>query len=445
LLGMLFCSSVNIAIAGITVTGTSSPAAYTAGASNVFTFNVTLNYTGAEYVDRFSFVFPAGVTPTAFTPASGTGSCGSENGVASISGQTVAFRTAGVPATGSFAPTGCGAYGFPNPLNLVFTVTVYVPTDFTGALNVNLNSIGDGFLLPAGSVDNDVFSFTEPNPWSQNPNGVNCANGNSTAYNPGTGVWTVTSTNCFYGLDFTSDATAFAQRTLCDNGSITALVTSISGGLGWAGITMRESNAAGAKKVQLMTNLSDLSRREFRTSTNGAAYPQQFPSQNRYWLRITRTGNQFVMYVSPNGTTWYPAGAQTIVMGNCIEMGLVVTNYVPNSTVTATFANVTVTGNMLTRPVINTLEDQLADVDFSIVPNPTNGWIAIDLSAYQQRKVQMELYNIQGKLLRTLQIERNQAKEEVDLSTFANGMYLVRVRAEGLPDVTKRVVVNSNQ
>jgi hypothetical protein len=159
LLGVLFCSGMNVAIAGIDVTGTSSPADYTAGASNTFTFNVTLNYTGAEYVDRFQFVFPAGVTPTAFTPASGAGSCGSESGIATIAGQIVAFTTAGVPATGAFAPTGCGAYGFPNPLNLVFTVTADVAANFSGQLDVTLNSIGDGFLLPAGSVDSDVFSF----------------------------------------------------------------------------------------------------------------------------------------------------------------------------------------------------------------------------------------------------------------------------------------------
>lgn len=46
-----------------------------------------------------------------------------------------------------------------------------------------------------------------------------------------------------------SDELASAQRQLCGNGTITARVTSISGSaLGWAGVTMRESNAAGSKK-----------------------------------------------------------------------------------------------------------------------------------------------------------------------------------------------------
>jgi hypothetical protein len=286
-----------------------------------------------------------------------------------------------------------------------------------------------------------ITTLPLPCGWSAEPNGVGCNAGNSVAYNFTTQRFTVTSTNCYYPNSFTNDALAFAQYDLCGNGSITAQVTSITPlGQGWAGVTMRENNAAGAKKAQLMTNLSNFSRREFRTTTGGQAYPQQFPSQNRYWLRITRTGNQFVMYISPNGTTWYPAGAQNISMNNCIEVGLVVTNYTANSTVTATFANVSVTGAGLMRPTLVSGEDQFAAADFSIMPNPSNGWIEVDLRSYGERKVQMDMYNLQGKLLRSTTVETNRRKEEIDLSVFANGMYLLRVRAEGLPDVTKRVV-----
>ena len=193
-----------------------------------------------------------------------------------------------------------------------------------------------------------------------------------------------------------------------------------------------------------MTNLSTQSRREFRTTTNGQAYPQQFASQNRYWLRITRTGNQFTMFISSNGTTWFPAGSQNISMGNCIEMGLVVTNYTASSTVTATFANVTLTGSAPLRPIIPSDEDMLAAADFTIMPNPTTGIISLDLSSYGKRQVRLDMYNLQGKLLRSTNIETGRGKEEIDLTAFASGMYLIRVRAEGIPDVTKRVVLNSN-
>ncbi|MBK7808964.1 MAG: T9SS type A sorting domain-containing protein [Saprospiraceae bacterium] len=342
------------------------------------------------------------------------------------------------------------------------------PCPAGSTLQYNVNNTGWTTSLPAYAQDGPVQSIiTRCN--CNNDNNVNSPNSSPVITDPGqcTGncglthnsgsvggcsstanisatVVTLTSENCYYTSSYTNDQLAFAQKTICGNGSITAQVTSITGGLGWAGVTMRESNAAGAKKAQLMTNLSSFSRREFRITTNGQAYPQQFPSQNRYWLRITRTGNQFSMFISQNGSSWSLNGVQNITMGDCIEVGLVVTNYTANSTVTANFANVSVTGGGIMRPAINTQEDILAIADFSILPNPTNGLVEIDLSSYHQRNVEMELYNLQGKLLRSINIESTTGKEEVDLTTFASGMYLIRVRAEGVPDVTKRVVLNSN-
>jgi subtilisin-like proprotein convertase family protein/regulation of enolase protein 1 (concanavalin A-like superfamily)/uncharacterized protein YbbK (DUF523 family) len=284
--------------------------------------------------------------------------------------------------------------------------------------------------------------------WSQNPNGVNCPNGSNIAFNSGTGVWTATSTNCFYGPAFTADQLAFAQRTLCGDGSITAEVTGISGtALGWAGVVMRESNAAGAKKAQLMTNLSSLSRREFRITTNGQAFPQQFPSQDRYWLRLVRAGNQFSMYVSPNGLAWYFAGAQNIPMNSCIQVGLVATNYQPNSTVTATFANVAFTGSNVP-PLVGAggrehgAESIESPHSFEVYPNPTSGELNVNLAQYAGRAVRLEVYSLTGQLLRFTEIDEVQTTvERLDLSGFAGGLYLVKVKSDGLPDVAKRVAV----
>ena len=281
-----------------------------------------------------------------------------------------------------------------------------------------------------------------PSGWSQTPDGVGCADGNNIAYNTGTGVWTATSTNCYYASPFTADETAFAQRTLCGNGSITALVIGINLlANGWAGIMMRESNAAGAKKAQLMTNLSQFSRREFRTATNGQAFPQQFPSQNRYWLRIVRSGNQFTMYVSPNGMAWYVAGAQNIVMQSCIEIGLVLTNYTSNSTVTGTFSNV---GFTQVNPVsAGQAQEQptLGQVAFDVFPNPTSGELNLDLTQYIGRSVRIETYSLEGKLLQFTELDEVQnTLERLDLKGLQNGMYLVKVKSAGLSDATRRVV-----
>jgi regulation of enolase protein 1 (concanavalin A-like superfamily) len=283
-----------------------------------------------------------------------------------------------------------------------------------------------------------------PEGWSQVPNGVGCVGGNSNTYNPATGEWTATSTNCFYGPPFTQDASSFAQRRLCGDGSITVQVTSIVGG-GWAGVAMRESNAPGAKKAQLLTNLSQYHRREFRTATNGQATPQQISSNGRHWLRIVRTGNQFTLYASGNGTSWFVVGAQNIVMSNCIEMGLIATNHTANSSVTATFANMSFSGSNSTLGT-NSIEQRAESRDmphsFEVYPNPTGGELNVDLTQYVGRDVRIEVYSIEGKLLQFREIEEVQTTmENLNLSQYAGGMYFVKIKSHDLPDATRRVVL----
>jgi len=341
------------------------------------------------------------------------------------------------------------------PLNANTLVT---STDDCGIQSIALspsaiNCAQLGQIVPVTATVTDINGNTAtctsnitvaglPCGWSQNPNGVNCPNGSNVGFNRGTGLWTITSTNCFYGPGFTSDATAFAQRSLCGNGSITAQVTSINGA-GWAGVMMRESTAPGAKKAQLLTNLSSLHRREFRTVTNGQAFPQQFQSNGRYWLRIVRTGNQFSMYTSPNGTSWFFVGSQNIVMQSCIQVGLVVTNYTANGTVTATFFNVGFTQDNPLSGQAADVQPVLGQVEFAVFPNPTSGELNLDLTQYAGKPVRIELYSLEGKLMKFVEIDEVQTiVEQLDLSSIQRGMYLVRVKSEGLPDATRRVVLN---
>jgi|GEM_PF-4201618 len=286
-----------------------------------------------------------------------------------------------------------------------------------------------------------------PAGWSEPPP-TGCTNCTSDfSYSPGTSTWTGSATGAVYSSPYNADAAAFAARTLCGSGSITARVTGIDGS-GWAGVVMRESNAAGAKKAQLMTNLSQFNRREFRTTTNGQAFPQQFPSSQRYWLRIVREGNQFNLFVSPNGAAWYWVGGQAIEMGNCIQMGLVATNATSTEPVTATYSNVTFTGAnaMLVSsgggPVTHSDFSSQYEADFSIFPNPTSGELNVDLTQYIGREVRIEVYSLESRLMQFSEVDEVQtAVEKLNLAGFRSGMYLIKVKSNGLPDVTRRVVL----
>ncbi len=292
----------------------------------------------------------------------------------------------------------------------------------------------------------NVFVDGLPCGWSHTSGSVGC---NSTAsYNTMTGVWTAGATNCFYGPSYNADAKAFVQRPLCGNGSITVRVTGINVlATGWAGIVMRDGNAQGAKKIQLMTNLSNFHRREVRTVTNGMATIQQFPANNRYWLRLVRQGNQFSGFISPDGVSWFFVMAANIDMPNCIQMGLVLTNYTPVGTTTATFDNVSTTGSLtpMMAPINAPIDlvGQEVELDFSVFPNPTEGQLNLDISKYLGRQVRVELYSAQGQLVKFSELDEvQQHVERMDISEQAAGMYIVRLKSPGVPDATKRVILS---
>ncbi len=125
-----------------------------------------------------------------------------------------------------------------------------------------------------------------------------------------------------------------------------------------------------------------------------------------------------------------------------------VTNYNSNSTVTATFSNLKVQGSNAPAPlgtgggIEQSAQSIEAPQSFEVYPNPTSGDLNVDLTPYIGRNVRMEVYSLEGKLLEFSEIDEVQTViERIDLSQFGNGMYLVKVKSAGLPDATRRVVL----
>ena len=285
-----------------------------------------------------------------------------------------------------------------------------------------------------------------PFPWEQAPDGIGCPEGSNSEYDAETGTFTLESVGCYSG-NYSSDAAAYIKSDLCGNGEVIVRVTSISPyGLGWAGITMRESDAPGSKKIALSTNLSNFARREVRVTTNGFAFPQQFFRPGAYWLRLVRNGNQFVGFMSTNGFSWQTVMAANISMSSCIQVGMFVTNY-NGSTVTATFDNVTVSGaNVapLNSPSINpgvATGDEFGTVDFSILPNPASSEVYLDLQDYYGQNAEVHLLNNLGNVIQTRQIrEVGSNREKFDLQGLANGIYFIRVRTDQ-GEISKRLLI----
>jgi hypothetical protein len=323
---------------------------------------------------------------------------------------------------------------------------------------ITCDDLGDILLITATATD--IYGNTEdctfnlevlglPCGWSFTPDGINCTDGNDVSYSVPLDEFYVESTNCYFAHPFSSDVMGFAQYELCGDGSITAHVTDISGNaLGWAGVSMRENNNGGAKKVQLMTNRSNLSRREVRSVTNGSSTPQQFLSFNRYWLRLTRSGNQFSGYVSNNGMNWFYVMAATVQMPECIQIGLVVTNYNSSSTVTATFANVVVDENMMMMPVddnppLTFSENRGAD-QLQVYPNPSDGILYIDYTRVEAGMVELQVIDPLGRTVKyDTWTQANTSLQTMQLHNLPTGVYYLRFTGDGGFNETRRIVLST--
>ena len=283
----------------------------------------------------------------------------------------------------------------------------------------------------------------DPCGWTQTPDGIGCANGNNADYDPQTGTFTLTASGC-YTPGATADESAFFKHTLCGNGSITAHVAGLTLP-GFAGITMRETDAPGAKKVALVYQGGNALSRSVRFVTGGASYPSYIPTPGSRWLRIVRTGNTFQGYHSANGVNWIYSFAVVIPMSSCIQIGLTASGANSVSVVTATFDNVVITppagaGNREgIQPEFNT--GQLPDA--GLWPNPVeDGQANLTLDPSWGKNVKIEVRNEFGQLIRFFQTDaETESTAALDLSGQAPGVYFIRVQNPDGRTAALRLVV----
>jgi len=307
-------------------------------------------------------------------------------------------------------------------------------TATTGDCNDGDAAIKPGVTEICDGVDNNCNGQVDESsaigtPWisggiGSGANGTavqNCLGGNTYAY----------SLSAQGNSTTTGEVGHFVYQQLCGNtASLTVRIANLGGG-GWAGISMRESLAGGSRMVALKTQLSNMGIREVRSMTNGPKQTQTFPATLQHeWLRIVRNGNTFQYYTSPNGVNWQLVGAVNTTMSSCLLVGMFVESINVNTTTTASFTNITISGGTTLTPgsqVDSGFNSKAETLSFSIFPNPSSGEVDLDLTHYEGRAVHVEIFTLDSRLIQQYAIEKPQMVERLNLLALQKGMYLVKV------------------
>lgn len=278
--------------------------------------------------------------------------------------------------------------------------------------------------------------------WQVDPAGLGCEAGIGT-YDSDHDVFALSSETCYDPAYYrTQDQHGFIQQELCGDGEIIAQVTEVIG-TGWAGISMRESNAPNARMIQLMIDGVQLTRREIRTSPNSPAFAHIFQTLGKNWLKLSRTGNEFTAYHSIDGQNWQIVFATLMPLGNCLNIGLITMNNTPGGQVIGIFENVFITesntSSLIGLPeTIETNVEGKQTLDISVAPNPFSTQTSLQVFIPESGSARIVVLNLQGQVVRYLHngfLDKGNYQGQWDGtnqngSLLPSGVYFVQVHTD---------------
>ncbi|GJM33416.1 MAG: hypothetical protein DHS20C18_24170 [Saprospiraceae bacterium] len=287
--------------------------------------------------------------------------------------------------------------------------------------------------------------------------------GGETGYDFDTGTFTL-STNCF-SSNPSQDAHHTVLKDMCGDGEVITRVVNVSTP-DWAGIQIRESLAPGSKMVAVKTNLTNFLRRDVRANTNGNKLSQMFFRPAAVWLRLVRSGTQFVGYASVDGNSWQLILVVNVQMDACVYAGIYVESFHPSHTATAMFDNVSVTSSFeplglsvdneveiaarrgenvvypfgVQLPGVSTEANTIA-AELNVFPNPATDKLNVALPQLETTSGELSIVDLNGKVLyrQPYQLDGQQISLDLGALQLSEGMYQIVLSTDNQV-ITKRFV-----
>ena len=212
----------------------------------------------------------------------------------------------------------------------------------------------------------EVTAQPLPAPWLNQDIGAVGVQGSATFSN---GTFTLNGAG--QGIYGSADGFQFVYQTLSGDGSIIARVSNIQGGAyTQAGVMIRETlfNNSTDTFVYFQPNTATM---YYRASTGASTSDQSASlasSAYPYWVRLVRSGDTFVSYISLDGIYWIQIGAsQAITMAETVSIGLAVSSESTSSLSTVTFDNVSVSSTTSPAPTISSVSASTGSIGNQVV------------------------------------------------------------------------------
>ena len=277
--------------------------------------------------------FVPSTTPTSSTIVAGksaqfTIQVTPENGFAGA----VALQTTSLPAgiESSFSPASITA---PATSNLTLSTTASVaPGAYTIPVDASSGSLNHAFNVTLDvQAAGQLTDLDIGNPGT--PGSLMANNGTYTVSGSGSDIWG------------TSDQFNYAYQTATGDFTISARVVSQPDTDAWAksGVMVRATTADDSAFAGVFVTPGNGEAMIVRTSTGVATLDlAKKPGQAPVWVKLTRSGNTFTGYTSPDGVSWTLIATRDIGMTASVTAGLAVTSKHETSLNSTVFDNLSI-------------------------------------------------------------------------------------------------------
>lgn len=212
---------------------------------------------------------------------------------------------------------------------------------------------------------------------------------------------------------------------VCGNGQLTVHVRNLSPGAS-AGVMWRQNLNSSVPMIGLKTQLGAYGWKEKRTAV-GQPRTMLFlsPGFTLSWLRLSRQGNTFTAYGSPDGLLWSLLFSETIEMPDCALAGFFAEGHAEASVAEAVFDRISWE---VFPDAIHTLPDVSPAGEIALYPNPASNYVNIHLPISQEQQALCRLVSSAGQVI----IEQRYHAEEASFVQFnwqhlPAGLYYVQV------------------